>query len=162
MDKFDLQRIDVNTGAIEKVISGTGSMAFLFSPSQEYLIYTREQDLPRHITIRKTSDGTEQSISNQEWDQEIEIGGFSWSPYNEHELTFLTFSEDWEQIQVHFLDIKNMSTTLILEFQREELWFDAWLPNNVFRFKTLPGNEITEVNVTMPTPNIIGTATPIP
>jgi hypothetical protein len=162
MDKFDLQRIDVNTGVIEKVLPGTGDMDFLFSPNQEYLVYTRGQDINRRITIRKTGDETEQSISNPEWDREIQIGGFDWSPYNENELRFLTFSEDWEQIQVHFLDIKNMSTKLILEFQREELWFDAWLPNNVFRFKTLPDNEITEVDVTIPIPHIIGTATSIP
>jgi hypothetical protein len=55
-----------------------------------------------------------------------------------------------------------MSTKLIIEFSREELWYDTWLPNNVFRFKSLPDNEITEVNIAMPTPNIIGTATPIP
>ena len=51
-------------------------------------------------------------------------------------------------------------TKMILEFQREELWSDAWLPNNVFRFKTLPDNEIMEVDLAIPTPNIIGTATP--
>lgn len=162
MDKYDLQRINVTTGVIEKVLSGTGRMDFMFSPNQEYLVYTRRQDVPRQIIIRKISDGTEQSISSPEWDKDAEIGGFDWSPYNEHELRFLTFSEDWEQIQVRFLDIKNRSTKLIIEFWREELWYDTWLPNNIFRFKSLPDNEITEVNIAMPTPNVIGTATSIP
>lgn len=162
MDKFDLQRIDVSTGAIEKVLPGTGDMDFSFSQNQEYLVYTRGQDMPRRITIRKISNDTEQSISNPEWDREIQIGGFDWSPYNENELRFITLSENEEQIQTYFLDIKNMSTKLIIEFSREELWFDTWLPNNVFRFKTLPDNEITEVDLALPIPNIIGTATPIP
>lgn len=162
MDKFDLQRIDVDTGIIEKVISGKGGMDFSFSPNQEYLIYARGQDNPRRIIIRNTGDGTEQSISNPGWGSEIQIGGFDWSPYNEYELTFLTFSENWEQIQVHFLDIKSMSTNLIIEYWREELWYDTWLSNNMLRFKTFPENEITEIDIAQPTPRIIGTATAIP
>lgn len=162
LDKFDLQRIDVKSGIIEKVLPGTGDMDFSFSPNQDYLIYTRGQDIPRRIVIRKTSNGAEQSVSIDEWNKDLEIGGFDWSPYNESEVRFLTFSEDWEKIQVYFLDIKNLSTKLIIEFWREELWYDKWLPNNIFRFISLPDNEITEVDIAMPTPNIIGTVTPVP
>ena len=159
MDKYDLQRINVTTGVIEKVLSGTGRMDFMFSPNQEYLVFTRRQDVPRQIIIRKTSDGTEQSISSPEWDKDAEIGGFDWSPYQNNILRFLTFSEDWEQIQVYTLDIQDTSIQLNYEFWRDEFYFDSWTPNNSLRYITFPAKEITEINIAMPTPNIIGTAT---
>ena len=63
MDSFDLQRITVNAGFIEKVIPGTGAMAFSFSSNQEYLVYSLSQDMPRRIIIRNTSNGTEKEIA---------------------------------------------------------------------------------------------------
>ena len=159
MDSYDLQRINVNTGVVEKVLQGTGDMAFSFSPSQEYLIYSRGQDIPRRVIIRNTSSGEEQEISFLEWDDDLDIGDFDWSPYSESELQFLTLKEEW--LQIYYLNIEELSAKLVFEFQVEDYWNDAWLPNNILRFKTLPENEITEIDIAMPTPKIIGTATTV-
>jgi len=157
MDSYDLQRVNINTGVIEKVLQGTGDMAFSFSPNQEYLVYSRGQDIPRRVIIRNTSSGVEQKISFPEWDDDLDIGDFDWSPYSESELQFLTLNEEW--LQNYYLNIQELSAKLVFEFRVEDYWNDGWFPNNILRFKTLPENEITEIDIAMPTPKIIGTAT---
>ncbi|MBN1149549.1 MAG: hypothetical protein JXA78_19970, partial [Anaerolineales bacterium] len=58
-DGFDLQSIQVTTGRIQHIVPGAGLMAFAFSPNEQYVAYTRNQDQPRCLIVRNLANGGE-------------------------------------------------------------------------------------------------------
>jgi hypothetical protein len=159
-DGYDLQQVHIETGDISKTLPGNGAMAFSFSPSQEYLIYSRAQDKPARIFVRNVLTGVERSIKLISEKSDYQVGGFHWSPYNDKELLFYTLDGEW--FQVYFLNIETKSQAMLIEFFSEDYWFDSWLSSGRIRYTTYPEKEITEIDVRTLEKVVIGTATPTP
>ena len=158
-DGLDLQLIRIATGKAERVLPGKGLMAFAFSPGEQYVAYTRDQDQPRRLIVRNlTNDSESMAKIDLKSDNYTQAGWISSSP-NGDKILFHT--ENQERIQAILLDVDSMKQQLLLEFWGEEYWFSGWSENGVMYLHS-PDNEVINIDVTTGITTTIGTATPVP
>jgi dipeptidyl aminopeptidase/acylaminoacyl peptidase len=161
-DGFDLQRINVENGEIEQVISGDreGNVAFAFSPDGTQLAYTREQDDPSVIYIHNLSSGKEKttkvitSLENYR-----RVGDFHWSPSG-REIAFQTEAEDY-MAQTIVLSLSTMKQKVIREYLVGSTYFQGWSDDGNLEFFDVEIKvAIVHVNPQSGETIVIGTPTP--
>ena len=165
-DGFDLQRINVQTGEIEKVIPGDGSVAFAFSPDESQIAYTRRQDNPSIIYVRELSTGFEKAayviFGAKNY---VRVGDIRWSPTGT-EIAFQTETDDY-MVQTIFLNPVTMKQKVIREYEMFTLLFDGWTEDGKLQFSEISANgmridNVFQVDVANSATLVIGTPTPQP
>jgi hypothetical protein len=163
-DGFDLQRINVQTGNLEKVIPAEpkGLIAFAFSPDETQIAYTREQDDPAILSIHNVSTGTEitANVISPEKNY-IRVGDIHWSPSGQ-EIAYQTESEDY-MAQTIYLDLSTMKQKVIREYMVDTSYFQGWSEDSNLEFMDIErGVYIVHVNPSNGETIVIGTRTPRP
>jgi len=156
---FDLQKINVLTGQISRVLPGEGFMSFAFSSDDSQIAYTRIQDDPSTIFIRDQSTGfTKSAIIGTE---KFQITGeIHWNMRGDFVVFHLMNDEYIEQSIL--LNTETMQMVLIKEYEIHSAWFDGWTNNETLRYMKMPGGIVTEIDINALEEIVIGTATPQP
>lgn len=162
-DGFDLQRINVQTGEIEQVISGDKKsfVAFAFSPDETQIAYTRQQDNPSIFYIQNLVTGVEKStnvITSQH--NYIRVGGIAWSPSGD-KIAFQTESDDFVA-QTIFLDLSTMKQKIVREYMVSTLYFDGWSDDNNLRYLDIRGAKGYILNLNIINGEVVEIGTPTP
>ena len=170
-DGLNLQKLDVRTGLIEKVIPGTQQISFAFSPDDANIAYARYEDTPRKLMIRNLSTNSDKNINIDRSsldddldipsDDLIQIGRIYWSPSGKHVLYHVGYGE---HIWAYYLDTKTMTQKEILKFWLgDDYWLDGWTTDEQPRYRQLRQNsEVFVIDVNTGEVTMIGTATSIP
>ncbi|NUM44363.1 MAG: hypothetical protein HUU38_06610 [Anaerolineales bacterium] len=159
-DGYNLQVMDVETGAIQQVIVGEELSAFQFSPNERYLAYTQADDSPRMLFIRDVQTGTERSvIAHVDSGNYVQAGWITWSD-DSGEIVYHTWEDEW--IQVYHVDIATMQTKMVFEYWVESYWFHGWSADGKSLEFISYEEEIIAINIDSGEQITIGTAIPTP
>jgi hypothetical protein len=161
-DGFDLQRINVQNGEIELVISAEGFVAFSFSPDETQIAFTRAEDFPSIIFVRDLTTGTEKTayviFASKNY---VRVGGIRWAKSG-NELVFHTEAKDYI-VQTIYLNVSTMKQRLIREYKLFTLLFQGWSDDNSIEFLDLENNaNIIHINPRNNEVIVVGTITPQP
>jgi Tol biopolymer transport system component len=124
-DGFDLQSIAAPAGYIHQVVEGLAS--FRFSPTWRYLVYSRDQDHPRILTVWDLQDDTERrleiSLPSEPYTQ---VGDFSWAPDESGLVYHSSIDEDFS---IYYLPLDTMRPVLLLDCAVDIEWcsFEGWV-----------------------------------
>lgn len=158
-DGFNLQKVNVKTGAIEKVFPGKELSAFAFSPDESSIAYAQYQDIPPKLVIRNLSTKGEKHINIDLTSENlIQVGWISWSPSGDKVIYHV---ENNEQVWAYYLDVETMEQKELLQFWLEEYWFDGWTADEKPRYLDIDQNVVI-IDVETNEITVIGTATPKP
>ena len=163
-DGKDLQRIDIKTGEIRKILPGEGSMSFAISSDGMQIAYTREQDMPAILFLRDLANNTDTRITVQPEQEYTRVGDIHWSPSG-NALIFHTEAEPQQysvQVQVIYLDTITLEQKLVKQYDFESMWFESWVDDRKLRFRGLHDEPIFLIDVFTNETTILGTATPSP
>jgi len=167
-DGFDLQRINVQTGNIERVVSShsNGYVAFAFSADETQIAYTRAQDNPSIIFIRNLSTGAEKTANvifpSKNY---IRVGNIHWSPSGK-EIALQTETSDY-MVQTIYLDLSTMKQKVIREYELFIIDFQGWTSDGKLEFREFKSYWDTSSQIVHVDPRnnmsvVIGTPTPRP
>lgn len=158
-DGFNLQKVDIKTGMIEKVVPGTELMAFAFSPDEYSIAYARNQATQLQLVIRNLATKSEKSVRiDIKSEKPIQVGWISWSPNGEKVLFHV---ETKGQVWAFYLDTTTMTQKELLNFVLEKYWFDSWSQDNKPQYIDYYKN-ISVVDVETGKLSMVGTTTPTP
>ena len=161
---FDVQRINIQTGAMDQVIPSEREqfVAFAFSPNEMQIAYTRQQDKPSIIYIRDLETGKEKAVTvifpSKNY---VRVGDIHWSPSGK-EIAFQTEAEGY-LAQIIYLNSSTTEQKLVHEYKVDMSYFQGWSDDGTLEFLDIEnGNNIVHVNPRSNETIIIGTPTPHP
>ncbi len=156
---YDLQKIHVADGHIERVLPGEGMMSFAFSPDGKQIAYSGVEKPPKFLYVRNLLTGAEKRapVATSPSDN-LMVGDIHWSPYGKS-LAFQTQDSDY-MVQTIYLDIAHMKTRVIREYKLYEMWFEGWTSNGNLRFYQY--QKVVAIDPSSGQTIIIGTPTPQP
>ncbi|SRR5581483_2736052 len=156
-DGYNLQRINVITGNIQRVIEAEGFVAFAFSPDETQIAYTREQDDPSIIYVRDLASGKEKTayviFDSKHY---ARVGDIYWSPTGD-EIAFQTETSD-QVVQTIYLNLSTMKQKVIREYRIFTLWFQGW--SNDGKLEFFENGNVIHVDPQSNMTIMVGTPTP--
>lgn len=167
-DGFDLQRINIQKGNIERVIPSQirEFVAFAFSPDETQIAYTRSDDNPSIVFIRHLSTGEEKSVNvifpSKNY---VRVGNIHWSPSGK-EIAFQTETSDY-MVQTIYLDLSTMEQKVIREYELFIIDFQGWTSDGKLEFREFKSywdtsSQIVHIDPSNHVSVVIGTPTAIP
>jgi Tol biopolymer transport system component len=160
---FDLQSLNMNTGEVQKILPGKGSMSFAVSPDGATIAYTRSQDNPFVIYIRNLSTDSEKkaAVINSS-NNYARVGDIHWSP-NGQDVAFQTETEEGK-IQTILLNPVTLKQKVVEEYDLYTKWFDGWAENGKLQFSQISDDgmridKVFQVDVGSFEENLVGTPT---
>ena len=164
---YDLQKIDIKTGSVQRVLPGSGYMTFAISPDESQIAYVRKQDQPGVIYVRNLSTGIEKTayviIPPENY---VTLGDIEWSP-NGKRLVFET-QDNNHMVRTIYLDLTTMKQSVIKEYPVIDFpgWavFQRWVDNHILEFAESGDNgvQIIQIDIESKETVVIGTPTPTP
>ena len=159
---YDLQKIDMKTGKLQRVLPGQGSMSFAISPDGTQIAYTRAQDEPSIIYVRNLVSGAVKKakvLSDSK--NYVRVGDIYWSASGQN-IAFQTETDDY-MVQTIYLNPVTMKQKVIKEYELFTLFFQGWSDDGKLEFLDYEhGNRIIHINPGNDETVVIGTPTSRP
>lgn len=162
---YDLQKIDIKTGSVQRVLPGSGYMTFAISPDESQIAYVRKQDQPGVISVRNLSTDIERTayiiIPRENY---VTLGNMEWSP-NGKGLVFET-QDNNHMVRAIYLNLTTMKQRVIKEYPVINFpgWavFQRWVNNHILEFAESGDNgvQIIQIDIESKETVVIGTPTP--
>lgn len=163
---YNLQKINIETGKVQKIFPNKEFMSFAISPDETQIAYFRCQDQPNIIYIRDLKTGQERSAKVTSISKNyVIVGDIYWPPSGEG-LVFQA-QDDKFIVQTIYLNLSTMKQEVIKEYPMLDVPqadLQGWVDDSKLEYKEVgdTGLQIIHLEIETMKTTVIGTPTPNP